>query len=83
MRHYLISATLLTLCFTGQVALAQTGAVPRGNGPRGNPGRGGGDTLPAVGSILPTVSAFDEQGNAFSTSSLRGNYTVLVFGCLT
>ena len=32
---------------------------------------------------LPTVRAVDEQGRDFSTASLRGSYTVLVFGCLT
>jgi cytochrome oxidase Cu insertion factor (SCO1/SenC/PrrC family) len=53
---------------------------------RGGPSRGGdssGGGLPAVGTKLPDVSAFDEQGEKFSTSSLRGSYTVLVFGCLT
>ena len=43
----------------------------------------GGTRIPAVGTMLPDVKAFDEQGNAFSTSSLRGSYSVLVFGCLT
>lgn len=39
--------------------------------------------LPEVGSSVPKVSAFDEQGQVVSTASLRGSYTVLVFGCLT
>ena len=39
--------------------------------------------LPAVGTMLPEVTAYDDQGNEFSTASLRGSYTVLVFGCLT
>ena len=43
----------------------------------------GGSQLPQVGTWLPVVSAFDEFGNEFSTSSLRGSYCVLVFGCLT
>jgi len=29
------------------------------------------------------VTAVDEQGQHFSTATLRGSYTVLVFGCLT
>ena len=45
-------------------------------------GRGGQQT-PPVGTMLPQVDAFDEQGEKFSTASLRGSYTVLVFGCLT
>lgn len=39
--------------------------------------------LPQVGSTLPNVSVYDENGKAFSTQSLRGHYSVLVFGCLT
>lgn len=38
---------------------------------------------PAAGTQLPSVAAFDENGQPFSTDQLRGNYTVLVFGCLT
>lgn len=45
--------------------------------------RPGGNSLPAVGTMLPTVEAFDDQGQVVSTASLRGSYTVLVFGCLT
>lgn len=39
--------------------------------------------LPSVGSTIPNVDLFDEQGKPFSTASLRGHYSVLVFGCLT
>ncbi|MCA9059339.1 MAG: hypothetical protein KDA85_12605 [Planctomycetaceae bacterium] len=39
--------------------------------------------LPAPGSLIPDVSIFDEQGQSFSTSQLRGEYSVVVFGCLT
>ena len=38
---------------------------------------------PAVGSSLPVVSAFDADGNSFTLTELKGNYAVLVFGCLT
>ncbi|MDG1893882.1 MAG: hypothetical protein P8J37_03135 [Fuerstiella sp.] len=43
--------------------------------------RGGG--LPAPGSALPDVVVYDEDGREFSLNELRGEYTVLVFGCLT
>ena len=43
----------------------------------------GGFALPEVGTTLPSVKAFDEQGKPFSTDTLREHYTVLVFGCLT
>lgn len=45
--------------------------------------RSTGKTLPVVGSKLPDIQAFDEQGQVLSLASLRGSYTVLVFGCLT
>ena len=44
---------------------------------------GGTAQLPIAGKQLPDVTAYDEFGNEFSTSSLRGSYSVLVFGCLT
>jgi cytochrome oxidase Cu insertion factor (SCO1/SenC/PrrC family) len=39
--------------------------------------------FPTVGSSLPVVQVFDDEGNSFSTKSLRGHHSVLVFGCLT
>ena len=36
-----------------------------------------------LNTTLPTVNVFDAQGTSLSTASLRGSYTVLVFGCLT
>jgi cytochrome oxidase Cu insertion factor (SCO1/SenC/PrrC family) len=42
---------------------------------------GGG--LPALGSALPDVVVYDEDGREFSLNELRGEYAVLVFGCLT
>ncbi len=35
------------------------------------------------GTLLPVIDVFDDQGKTISTASLRGNYNVLVFGCLT
>ena len=55
--------------------LAQTPRNPRS--------RGGSSQMPQPGTILPMVKVVDEQGRDFSTASLRGSYTVLVFGCLT
>ena len=51
--------------------------------PRDSPSRGGRSQIPQPGTFLPIVRAVDEQGSDFSTASLRGSYTVLVFGCLT
>ena len=64
----------------------------RGRGPMrgargGRPGRGPGgpsqESGPLVGQPLPDISVYDAEGKEFSLSSLKGNYSVLVFGCLT
>lgn len=61
-------------------AFAQPGGIPRG-GP--GTSRGPGGTLPEVGTMLPDITLYKDNGEAFSTTSLRGQYSVLVFGCLT
>jgi cytochrome oxidase Cu insertion factor (SCO1/SenC/PrrC family) len=38
---------------------------------------------PAVGEVLPDVTVYDVNGQEVKTSSLRGQYVVLTFGCLT
>ena len=38
---------------------------------------------PAVGDALPDVTVYDVNGKEVTTSSLRGQYIVLTFGCLT
>lgn len=45
--------------------------------------RGGGFNVPKAGTTLPDVSAFNSDGTPFSTRDLKGDYSVLVFGCLT
>ena len=40
-------------------------------------------TTPAIGEPMPDLSAYDEDGGELELSSLKGSYTVLVFGCLT
>jgi hypothetical protein len=40
-------------------------------------------TRPVVGDSLPVLEVHTPDGKSFSTSELRGHYTVLVFGCLT
>ena len=66
--------------------------IPQRPGPGGRPqsgrrpeGRNGGfdESAPKVGDPLPDVTAVDADGNEFKLSSLKGHYTVLVFGCLT
>jgi cytochrome oxidase Cu insertion factor (SCO1/SenC/PrrC family) len=38
---------------------------------------------PTVGDPLPDLTVYTADGKEFKTSSLRGHYTVLDFGCLT
>ena len=38
---------------------------------------------PVVGQILPDATGFDEQGQPFELRQTRGQYTVIVSGCLT
>jgi cytochrome oxidase Cu insertion factor (SCO1/SenC/PrrC family) len=38
---------------------------------------------PAVGDPLPDLTVYTPDGKEVKTSSLRGHYTVLTFGCLT
>jgi hypothetical protein len=38
---------------------------------------------PVVGDSLPVLEVHTPDGKPFSTSEVRGSYTVLVFGCLT
>jgi len=38
---------------------------------------------PGIGDSIPEVTVYTADGKKFSTSQLKGSYTVLVFGCLT
>lgn len=77
LRTALIAAQLI--CLSASPVFAQGGRPSRG----GPGGTGNGAPLVAIGTPLPDVTVFDEQGKEFKTASLRGSYTVLVFGCLT
>jgi cytochrome oxidase Cu insertion factor (SCO1/SenC/PrrC family) len=38
---------------------------------------------PTIGEPLPDLTVYTADGKEFKTSSLKGHYTVLDFGCLT
>jgi len=38
---------------------------------------------PAIGEQLPDLRVYDADGKKFRLRSVKGQYTVLVFGCLT
>ena len=62
------SIVMLTIAWTGH-------AQERGQGALSG--------APGVGDSLPDVQVYLSDGTPFSTGELKGNYTVLVFGCLT
>lgn len=76
-RYFTTLAVLLSVAGTG---LAQDGPQRRLGGSRGGFSQSG---FPAVGDVLPDVSAYDADGKSFKLRSVKGKYTVLVFGCLT
>ena len=48
--------------------------------------RGGGQfsrVTQLLNTQMPHVNVFDSRGAPLSTATLKGSYTVLVFGCLT
>jgi cytochrome oxidase Cu insertion factor (SCO1/SenC/PrrC family) len=38
---------------------------------------------PTIGDAMPDLTVYTADGKEFKTSSLRGHYTVIDFGCLT
>ena len=38
---------------------------------------------PAIGQPLPDITIYDENGEPFAVRDLKGQYSVIVFGCLT
>ncbi len=38
---------------------------------------------PKIGEALPSITIYDAEGQPFALQSLKGQYTVIVFGCLT
>jgi hypothetical protein len=60
---------------------------PPGGRPGGRSGKALGgpsqESGPAPGQPLPDITVYDAGGKEFKLSSLKGDYSVLVFGCLT
>lgn len=88
----LIPAFVVLLCFVAGALAQQRGGPESAERPRSQPGsesprdqvnRGFESKAPGVGEPLPEVAVVDADGREFQLRSLRGKYTVLVFGCLT
>lgn len=78
-RRHLVLRIELALLLGISTALAGNAFAQPGGSSRG----GAGGTMPGVGTMLPDITLYDDAGKEFSTTSLRGQYSVLVFGCLT
>lgn len=65
--------------------IGQDGPANRGPLNRGPSNSNGRFELrgPEVGAPLPDIQLFDENGQPVSLASIKGSYSVLVFGCLT
>ncbi len=80
-RHLLVCGMLWS-----QLAVAAWGqppAAPSSPSPREQVAQGFERGAPAIGATLPDIAAYDARGETLRLSTLRGKYTVLVFGCLT
>ena len=78
----LVSATVLLLAATFASAQERRGAA-EGRADRGDMDKRFEQAKPAVGEMLPDVAAYGEKGQELKLRDLRGQYTVIVFGCLT
>lgn len=75
-RHALVATNVVLISLAGPLMVRPLYAQ------RGGSSQGATQVVPP-GTLLPSINAYSEQGGEFSTASLRGTYTVLVFGCLT
>ena len=79
--------SLMIISVTSSVVLGQGFRRGGPGGRGGGPGGRGGSRLDSsglkVGSPMPEATVFDEAGKPFETASLKGKYSVVVFGCLT
>ena len=88
----LILTLLLLSCFVTSAVAQQRGGAEASQRPQAKPGtvsprdqvnRGFESKAPGIGEPLPEVTVVDADGRELQLRSLRGKYTVLVFGCLT
>ena len=67
--------------------IATTCSAVSAQGGRGRPGGLGTDRLEQsglkIGDKMPELNVFDSEGKPFKTESLKGKYSVVIFGCLT
>lgn len=67
---------IIAICLI-QMVCGSLQAQRRGNNPEFE------RNSPAVGQLLPDITVYDASGNEFALRSIKENYSVIVFGCLT
>ncbi len=65
------------------MTVSATVLQPRESAAFNQGGRSFNSALPEVGELVPDISLYAADGKPFELRSLKGAYTVLVFGCLT
>ena len=91
MKALLITAAIAMLTISPILAQQQQSrgnrGVQRAGSKGGGPGTQGSDGLKAaglqVGQRLPDITVYDADGKPFRMADLKGQYSVIVFGCLT
>lgn len=85
MRWTRFFATLITLLSAVTLGSAQTAEQPRRGqlDTDGHVGKWFDASGLKAGDTFPAVEVYDEKGKPFNTRSLKGQYTVVVNGCLT
>ena len=78
---FLVAGTLFVVGRLLQAVMAQPLALE--NSPRDNVIHEFNRLAPAVGAPLGDVKVLDAEGHSFDLGAVRGQYTVVVFGCLT
>lgn len=80
-RFFVVKSLLMISCLA-PLAWAQQ---PRGSdrNPRERANQEFEREAPKVGETIPEIELLDAEGKRLTTRDLRGNTTVLVFGCLT
>ena len=81
MRAFLALVSFTLLATTMSSAQDNTGR--RADGPRNQVNRQFDAGAPHIGESLPNIAGLDEEGRELRLSNLKGQHTVLVFGCLT
>jgi hypothetical protein len=85
MRRFLRVATLagILTVFATSLLQAQTARQPNQERRAGQDQSWFFETGLKVGETFPEMSIFDGAGKPFNTKSLKGQYTVVINGCLT